>query len=81
MIVATWTSSHYSPAKVESRYVRCEAPGIFKWCEVGAFPRFDLRQGTVTPDEIPADIREKAEALTGHAFGYVLWPFPTGDSA
>ena len=64
----------FTPAAVRSRYVRASACGIYFWCEVGDDRRFDIRQGTVEPSELPEAVKAAADALAGTWPGYVSWP-------
>lgn len=72
-IKVTSQSRGFSPDMVRKRYV--SAPGFamteWRWCEVGDDRRFDIRQGFVTPDELPEDVR--AAALARRENG--VWPF------
>lgn len=64
----------YKAADVRSRYVRASAYGIYFWCEVGDDRRYDIRQGTVEPQELPEAVKAAADALRGTWPGYVDWP-------
>lgn len=70
----TWQSTNYSPELIVERYVRA-APldEGYTVSEVGR-ERYDLRQGRVSGDELPPEIRAAADALRGRAFAYVVWP-------
>ena len=71
----TYQSKNYSPDKVTKRYVRrSTASGEYDWCEVGEDRRFDVRQGTIEPDELPEDIRAAADELFKTSSAYVDWP-------
>lgn len=61
----------YHPSQVRARYVRAAFDGKYRWCEVGDDRRYDLRQGTVKAEALPADVREAADAR--RAAG--VWPF------
>lgn len=69
----TYQSPIWKPELVAARYVRCSASGVFSWAEANA-QNWDIRQGTCTADELPADVRKKALARRGQAFGAVDWP-------
>lgn len=56
----TIQSDKYRPELVRKRYVRVDYQGGYKWCEVGDDRRYDLRQGTAEPHEVPIEIREAA---------------------
>jgi len=71
----TYQSKSYSPEKVTKRYVRrSSAAGGYDFCEVGEDRRFDVRQGTVEPDEIPEAVRAAADELRKTSCAYVDWP-------
>jgi len=70
----TYQSKSYSPEKVTKRYVRRSAAGGYSFCEVGDDRRFDIRQGTVEPDEIPEAVRAAADDLHKTSSAYVDWP-------
>ena len=69
----TYQSTNYAPEKIMRRYARC-GPDGYEFCEVGKDRRYDLRRGTVEPNELPEAIRLKADALKGQYFAYVDWP-------
>ena len=72
---ATFTAKEWQPGQVRARYVRANVKGgDYSWCEVGDDRRYDLRQGLVTAEELPDDIRAAADALRGTWPGYVDWP-------
>lgn len=73
MIEVTHASKKYSPDKVRKRYVRWNGLS-YAWCEVGEDPRYDLRQGWCSKEELPPEIMEAANANRGQAFSYVEWP-------
>ena len=68
-----YKTGNYHPKQVVTRYV-CAAPEGYKFCEVNK-DHYDIHQGIVDAEEIPDDIRKKADELYMSAFGYVEWPF------
>ena len=74
MIIATHTAKNYSPGQVVSRYVRIDGNGVFRFCEVGEDRWYDLRQGTVDREDLPADVIKAAEANRGKFPSYTAWP-------
>lgn len=73
MITVTSQSKNYAPEAVLKRYVRFDGE-TYLFCEVGIDRRYDLRQGTVTEDELPESIAAKARARKGFWPSYVEWP-------
>lgn len=75
-MIVTYTSTKYRPEYVRKRYVYCVSVNQqrFTFCEVGEDRRYDLRQGIVSANEIPDDIRRAAETQSGQAYGKVEWP-------
>jgi hypothetical protein len=78
-IEATSAARDYSPDKVRNRYV--QAPGAgevngWRWCEVGDDRRYDLRQGTCPPSDLPAEVMNAAldRRIAGVWPFYVDWP-------
>lgn len=71
----TYQSRNYSPKQVKKRYVRRSVSGAYEFCEIGQEAKFDVRQGTVEPHEIPDAVRAAADNSSGQYFGYVDWPF------
>lgn len=71
----TYCSQRYRPDLVQARYVRAVAdrPGVYQWCEVGQDTRYDLRQGTIAAEGLPAEVRAAADALRGTWPGYARW--------
>lgn len=71
-----YQSKDYSLDKVRRRYVKAApfADQGYYFCEVGDDARFDIRQGYVDASDIPADIREAADARVNEVFGAVEWP-------
>lgn len=50
-------------------------PNGYRWCIRGAHNlRYDIQQGTCDANDLPAEIREAADRMLGHAFSYVAWP-------
>lgn len=71
----TYQSGSYTPERVVERYVRRSCvDDSYTFCEVGEDRRWNIRTGKVDGDDIPGDIRSKADALRDQAFGYVAWP-------
>lgn len=71
-----YQSKSYAPEQVTKRYVRrSSAAGGYDWCEVGQDRRYDVRQGTVEPDELADDIRAAADAHYKTSSSYIDWPF------
>lgn len=68
-----YQAKSYSADKVRARYVRFDADGIFRFCEVGDDRRYDLRQGIVDEKKIPVGVATKARAIAGNCPGYVEW--------
>lgn len=71
----SYQSSCYAPSTVVKRYV-CKMPlnpGMYCFCEVNA-QGYNTRTGVCVADDIPAEIREKADKLNGGPFSYVEWP-------
>jgi hypothetical protein len=75
-----WQSKDYAPEAILKRYVRYGPwdGGVFEFCEVGIDRRFDLRQGTVTADELPRDLAEAAIAHYEVSMSYLEWPHDAG---
>jgi|JI9StandDraft_2_1071091.scaffolds.fasta_scaffold822700_1 hypothetical protein len=74
-MTVTYQSKRYAPELVVERYVRrSSVDSSYTFCEVGEDRRWDLRQGKVDGEDIPEDIRSKADGLRDQAFGYVPWP-------
>jgi hypothetical protein len=70
----TYQSRTYSPEKVTARYVRKSTDGYsYSFCEVDA-QRYDIRRGVVNADEVPEEIRKKADGFAGLVWSYVEWP-------
>jgi hypothetical protein len=79
-----WRSKHYDVLAVEARFVRTVATwgalGAYEFCETAHIPaakgwrRFDIRQGFCDAEDLPDDVRAKADALAGMAWRYVDWP-------
>lgn len=77
-LTVTHQARDYDPAKVTDRYVRTDLSGGFVFCEVvGGDRRFDVRQGTVTEDDLPEYVLKAALARSGFYPSYVEWPFAT----
>lgn len=71
-----YQAHRYDPDKVTARYVRrSSATGGYDWCEVGDDRRYDVRQGTVEPDELPDHIRAEADEAQKKHCHYITWPF------
>lgn len=67
----------FSPDMVRKRYVKAPSTlGSWDWCEVGDDRRFDIRRGTLTPDELPEDVRAAAWERRENGVWpyYVEWP-------
>lgn len=73
MMKVIYESRDYLPDRVTARYVRRCVSGEYRFCEVGEDLRYDIRQGTLEPEEIPADVRDLADSRVGHYFGYVKY--------
>jgi hypothetical protein len=74
-IKATYTSKDYEPGCAVERFARATWPSGYAWCERDALnARYDVRQGTCDAADLPADVRERADARLSHAFSYVEWP-------
>lgn len=72
----TYQSKSYAPDAILKRYVRrSTAAGGYDFCEVGKDRRYDLRQGTVEPDELPDAIRNAADEHYKVSCSYIDWPF------
>lgn len=74
MIRTQWQARDYAPEKVVRRYVRMDPGQRFRFCEVGADARYDLRQGAVDETDLPADVAAAARLRAGHFPSYVEWP-------
>lgn len=71
----TYTCREYDPSKVRKRYIRATfTAGVYQYIEVGDDRRWDMRQANVNGIELPTEIKKKADALLGQAFGYVELP-------
>lgn len=71
----TYQSQNYAADKIRKRYVRrTTAAGGYDFCEVGDDRRYDLRQGTVEPHELPDNVRQAADELYKTSCHYVDWP-------
>ena len=75
-LFVVYKSKNYSPELVKTRYVRAisSTPGEYGYAEVGEDPRYDLLQGIMSAEDIPLELRSKADKLKSQAFGYVEWP-------
>jgi hypothetical protein len=72
----TYQSKAYAPEHVTKRYVRrSSAAGGYDWCEVGPDRRYDIRQGTVEPGELPDAIRAAADEHYKASCSYIDWPY------
>ena len=71
----SYKSSGYAPEIVANRYVRKMPlnPGMYGFYEVNA-KGYNIRTGVCSADDIPEDIRKKADMLRGGQFSYILWP-------
>jgi hypothetical protein len=68
----TYIAKSYKPDLPISRYVRRSGDGYF-WCEM--CDGWDVvRQGTADADDVPDEIRAKADAIAGTFPSYVQWP-------
>ena len=70
-ITVTHQSRSYEPGGVRRRYVKYDDAGAYSWCEVGDHPKFDLRQGTCTIDDLSPDVAMTAIARRNEG----VWPF------
>jgi hypothetical protein len=75
MITVTYQSAKYDPALVEKRYV---GKGLgkgspYRWAEVGADRRYDIRQGTCDAEDLPEDLRRKCDMSGGFLYA-TEWP-------
>lgn len=71
------TAYAYTTDDIKKRYVKRDnflPEGIYSFCEVGEDRRYDIRQGTVTGDELPAAVREAADKAAKEHCHYVSWP-------
>jgi hypothetical protein len=68
----TYQSPQFSPSLVVARYVSADGEG-FWFCELNA-ARYDVRQGRVSGEVLPAEVREAALALRGTWPACVAWP-------
>lgn len=60
---------------VRASFAGAGKPNGYRWCIRGALNlRYDIQQGTCDAEDLPAEVRERADNLLGHAFGYVEWP-------
>lgn len=73
-MITTYQVGGYHPNKVRSRYVRRGVETGYHFAEVGDDRRFDLRQGTVSADELPEAVRVAADLRCGFFPSYVDWP-------
>lgn len=74
----TYQSKSYSAENVAMRYVRAarqgeDSKGSYFFCEVNK-KNLNIRTGYVTAEEVPADVRTKADKLQGQCFSFVDWP-------
>lgn len=71
----SYQSSCYDVSTVVNRYVRKMPlnPGMYSFCEVNA-KGYNIRTGVCSADDIPEDIRKKADMQRGGQFRYILWP-------
>ncbi|HRO04363.1 MAG TPA: hypothetical protein PLS69_12240 [Terricaulis sp.] len=75
MIRVIAQSDFYTPEAVKARYVRFDrSEGVFRFCDVGADRRYDLRQGIVSECMLPADVASAARERAGYYPAYVAWP-------
>lgn len=70
-----YVSKKFDPAQSYRRFVRMDIDGMFHFCEQDSATGYDMRQGTVDPDELPAQVREAAVARCTFFPSYVEWPF------
>ena len=57
------------------RYVRAAVDGVYVWCTQSVEkPQYDVAQGICDAEEMPQDVKEKADGMRGCAFSYVEWP-------
>lgn len=73
-IRVTYQSLRYEPARVTRRYVRYDkGDGEYHFAEVNV-DGLDIRQGTVTRDDLPVEIGHRAQAASIGWPSYVEWP-------
>lgn len=72
-MIITYQHADYSPEKVRVRYVRRLTQAEYFWAEVGEDVTRNARQGTVTPEELPEDVRNAADSIAEKKFNYVIW--------
>lgn len=73
-INVTYLAKGHTTQDAGDRFVRRCYPTGYAWCLRGLDLRYDIAQGTCDAQDIPPAIRERADALMGHAFSYVEWP-------
>ena len=61
----------YKPGLPVTRYVRKAGDDVYFWCEV--VDGLDVRQGTAEREDVPEEIRAKADAIAGTFPSYVQW--------
>lgn len=66
----TYRARSYKPDLPVTCYVRKSGDKYF-WCEM--HDGWDVRQGTAESEDLPADVRAKADAIAGNWPSYVEW--------
>jgi hypothetical protein len=67
----TYVAKSYKPDLPVTRYVRKAGEDVYFWCEV--VKGWDVRQGTAERDDVPEEVRVKADAIAGTFPSYVQW--------
>lgn len=74
-ISVVYTSRTYDPSVKVTRYVSARTDGMYTWCEQSNNTGYDVRQGVVCGNTLPAHIRVKADNVRGTAFNGVKWDY------
>lgn len=73
-IIIKYQSKYLDSAIKTDRYVRFDG-SEFHFVEVNPEDRrFDVKQGTVTEDELPPEVAQRAKDRIGFIPSYVEWP-------
>jgi hypothetical protein len=70
-VEVTYIAKSYKPDLPVTRYVRRAGDDVYFWCEV--VNGWDVRQGTADKDDLPDEVRAKADAIAGRWLSYVEW--------
>ena len=74
-MLVTYVARSYSSDRPVKRYVQNAGRLGYKWIEQDVeHKRFDVRQGIVDANELPADVKAKADEREGFYPSYVEWP-------